>query len=131
MNRPYPPTIIVADDDEAVRDSLRALLESTGFAVKAFASGDELLATGNLDQAACLVVDVQMPGATGLEVQQLLLARGVRIPIIVISGSATPDLAARAIEGGAVDFLEKPIDGRRLLASVGRAVTREAGVHSR
>ena len=122
MNRAAPPIIYVADDDAAVRDSLRALLESAGYGVLAFASGDALLAAYETDRAACLVTDVDMPGASGLDVQQTLAARGVDVPVIVISGAGNARLAARALESGAADYLEKPIRSQALLASIDRAL---------
>ena len=122
MDRPSIPMIFVADDDDAVRDSLCIILESAGFGVRAFASGDALLAAGDPNQAACLVVDVHMPGASGLDVQQTLAARGVDVPIIVISGMGDAELAARALESGAADYLDKPIGRHALLASIDRAL---------
>ena len=122
MNRKAPPMIYVADDDDAVRDSLRLLLEAAGYGVRAFSSGDALLAAHETNQAACLVVDVHMPGAGGLEVQRELAARGAGVPVIVISGSGTADQAARALAAGAADYLDKPIARKALLASISRAL---------
>ncbi len=122
MKCPSPPTIFVVDDDQAVRDSLRALLGSVGFKVRAFASGDELLAAHDPSQAACLVLDVHMPGMSGLEIQQKLAARGISVPVIVISDCGNAKLAASAVRAGAVDYLEKPISGQALIASIRRAL---------
>lgn len=131
MSRAPPPTILVADDDPAVRDSLRALLEAAGFGVRAFASADQLLAVGNADQAACIVTDIDMPGATGLTVQQTLAARGVDVPVIVLSGSGEGNIATRALAAGAVAFLAKPIPDQALVACVRRALEERAKVRSR
>ena len=122
MTNPCPPTIFVADDDPAVGNSLCALLESAGYRVRVFASGDDVLATNDLDQAACLVLDVHMPGASGLEVIEELAACGISAPVIVISGAGNARLAARAVKAGAVDYFEKPIDGKALLASIEHAL---------
>ena len=122
MTCPCPPTIIVADDDPAVGNALCALLESAGYRVRVFASGDDVLATSDLDQAACLVLDVHMPGSSGLEVIEGLAACGISAPVIVISGDGNGKLAARAAKAGAVDYLEKPIDGKALLASIKNAL---------
>ena len=131
MSRAPQPTIFVADDDAAVRDSLRALLESAGFGVRAFASADELVATGNPEQAACIVTDIDMPGATGLTVQQTLAARGIDVPVIVLSGSGDGNVATRALAAGAVAFLAKPIPRQALVACVRRALKKRPRVRSR
>ncbi len=122
MNRAAPPMIYVADDDAAVRDSLRALLEAAGYGVRAFSSGDALLDAYQAGCASCLVVDVDMPGASGIEVQRELAERGAGVPVIVISGCGSAEQAARALAAGAADYLDKPIARKALLASIGRAL---------
>lgn len=114
-------TIIVIDDHDGVRNSLRAFLEAEGFAVADYATAETFLADGPL-AGDCLVVDVRMPGMSGLELQEELIRRNIRLPLIVVTGHADVALAVRAMKAGAADFLEKPFDDTALLATVRRAV---------
>ncbi len=116
--------IHVIDDDAAVRDSLRLLLEASGFAVRTHASPAAFLAVA-ADLAGCVLTDVEMPEMDGLELQQRLNERGVRLPVIVMTGQGDIPVAVRAMKAGAVDFLEKPLDDARLFEAVRRAL--EAG----
>lgn len=121
MNVNDAALIIVIDDHESVRNSLRALLESHGFAVKDYASGAAYLQ--DRDRLGdCLLVDLRMPGMTGLELQQELSKRHVNVPLIVITGHGDVPLAVAAMRAGAFDFLEKPFDDQVLLASLARAL---------
>ena len=117
-------TIFAADDDEAVLDSLRLLLEGHGYAVACFASGEALLAALEAPDAApdCAVVDVRLPGLSGLELQQRLHQRNEELPVIIITGHGDIDMAVRALKAGAFDFIEKPFDDRRLLDSLADAL---------
>lgn len=130
-----PVTIFIADDDEAVRDSLRVLLEAAGYAVRAFASGGEFLdAIGPRDEG-CLIVDVRMPGIGGLDLQQRLRDERRPLPVIVITGHADVPAAVRAMKAGAVDFVEKPFSEEVILSAVERAVeigraARQAGTEA-
>ncbi len=113
--------IHIVDDDPAVRDSLRLLLEASAFAVRTHASAAAFL----VEAAAlvgCVLTDVRMPELDGLELQQRLNERGVRLPVIVMTGQGDIPIAVRAMKAGAVDFLEKPVDEARLLDAVGRAL---------
>lgn len=115
-------SILIVDDDPDVRDSLKALLESAGYAVRDFASPATILAERDLDSAACLVADIRMPGMDGLSLQQELLKREIVLPIIFVTGHGDVPLAVRAMKAGAVDFVEKPFDDELLLGSIEKAV---------
>lgn len=121
MTAPDRPTVFVVDDDEDVRDSLHALLESAGWPVEQFASAADFLASAGLERGGCLVTDVRMPGMDGLALQAALAERGAGLPVIVVTGHGDVPLAVQAMKAGAVDFLEKPFDDEQLLASVSRA----------
>lgn len=114
------PLVVVIDDHEGVRHSLRALLESAGLAVEDYPSAVAYLAGGR--QGDCIVADLRMPQMTGLELQQELLRRKSRVPLIVVTGHGDVPLAVNAMRRGAFDFLEKPVDDGHLLDSVGRAL---------
>jgi two-component system response regulator FixJ len=113
-------TVHVIDDDEAVRDSLSALLESMGFAVATYGSAEAFLAAPAAS-GGCIVVDVRMPGMGGLELQEEVARRGSRIPVIVMTGHADVPLAVRAMKAGALDFVEKPFDETALVGAIRRA----------
>lgn len=115
-------SVYVVDDDEAVRDSLKALFESSGFAVAAFASAEEALDRCRDAGNGCLVVDVRMPGMTGIELQEKLREREIDLPVIVVTGHGDVPLAVRAMKGGAVDFIEKPFSDDRILKAVEQAL---------
>jgi two-component system, LuxR family, response regulator FixJ len=116
------PTVYITDDDEAVRDSLQVLLETSGYRVRTFASGGDFLKALQPDEDGVLIIDVRMPGISGLEVQDRLLSEHVPLPVIVITGHADVPLAVRAMKAGAVDFVEKPFSENEILAAVGRAL---------
>jgi two-component system response regulator FixJ len=120
-----PPTIFLVDDDSAVRDSLRLLLEAHGLAVKEFASGSELLQDGTLRLGDCLVCDVHMPIVSGLDLIEALARRGAAAPTILITGRADAAIHRRAEAVGAFLVLEKPFDGTVLIEAIDRAI--EAG----
>lgn len=111
--------ISIVDDDESVRESLQGLLRSVGFAVRAFASAEEFLNSGHFRDTACVIVDVRMPGMSGLELQGKLTAIGCEIPVIFITAHAE-DTEARqqAMGGGAVDYLLKPLTEDAILNAV-------------
>lgn len=118
---PHEGNVIVIDDHESVRCSLRALLETADYQVKDYATAIAFLADGPPAPGACLIVDVRMPGMSGLELLKELRKRNIRIPLIVVTGHADILMAVQAMRAGALDFLEKPFDGDVLLASVKRA----------
>jgi two-component system response regulator FixJ len=115
-------TVFVVDDDAAMRDALVQLLETAGLQVEAHADGPAFLAAYEANRTGCLLLDMAMPGMTGLEVQAALNARGLTIPIIFLTGHGDIPMAVRAVQAGAVDFLEKPIQGAALLERVQRAL---------
>jgi two-component system response regulator FixJ len=117
MNQP----IFIVDDDQAVRDSLRMLLESAGHVVHVYASARKFLSDAQLDRG-CLIVDCRMPEMSGLELQEELSRRDASMPVIVITGHGDVPLAVQAMTAGAVDFIEKPFDDQRMLDSLARAL---------
>lgn len=114
--------IFVVDDDDAVRASLRALLETVGYRTRLFESGLALLDDPNIDVGACVLLDVKMPGLDGLEVQRRLNDRGVTLPVVILTGHGDVAMAVQAMRAGASDFLEKPVSRDRLLESIARAI---------
>jgi FixJ family two-component response regulator len=118
--------VVIVDDDEAVREGLKALLEVHGYAVDTFESANALLAAPESLAAkpACLLVDVRMPGMGGLELQRELKRRDARLPVIMITGHGDIPMAVAALKAGAADFLEKPFDSHMLLASIAEASRR-------
>lgn len=118
------PVVFVVDDDEDVRDSLRALLESAEWPVEDFAAAAEFLDHAGLEDGGCLVTDIRMPGMDGLALQATLAARGIGLPVIVVTGHGDVPLAVQAMKAGAVDFLEKPFDDEQILTAIVRAVDR-------
>jgi two-component system response regulator FixJ len=121
-----PATVHVVDDDDAVRSSLRLLLKSVGLPTVAHASADEFLAAWDGDQPGCLVLDVRMPGMSGMELQAELNQRGAIIPVIFISGHGDIPMAVEAIQHGAFDFLQKPFRDQDLIDRVQRALASDA-----
>lgn len=113
--------VAVVDDDEAMRDSLRWLLESAGYKVASYSSAERFLTAHKPGHAACLVLDVRMPGLTGLELQLELNRRGTTLPIIFITGHGDVPMAVDALKNGAFHFLEKPFQGEKLLELIGQA----------
>ncbi len=114
--------IFVVDDDEAVRDSLMALLETEGLRVETYASGQEFLDAYDPSRRGCLLLDVRMPDMTGLELQQKLAARPHELSIILITGHGDVPMAVMAMKAGAVDFIEKPYSDETILGSVNNAL---------
>ncbi len=112
--------VYIVEDDEAVRDSLKWLLEASSYRVELFDSGEMFLAKFDPNAIAVLVLDVRMPGISGLEVQEHLIARKCDIPIIFISGHGDVSMAVSTLKKGAVDFIEKPFDQAALRSQVER-----------
>jgi FixJ family two-component response regulator len=113
------------DDDASVRISLTRLLEAAGYTVEAFASAREFLAREPYAGPSCLVLDVRMPGVTGLDLQEALAAAGRRLAIVFVTGHVDIPMSVKAMKGGAVDLLTKPIDDKDLLAAIQRAVAKD------
>jgi len=119
------PTVFVVDDDEGVRNSLRFLLKSVGLQSQALASAGEFLDSYEPSQRGCLVLDVRMPGMSGLELQQQLNLRGAVIPVIFITGHGDVPMAVEAMQQGAFDFLQKPFRDQDLIDRIQRALERD------
>jgi two-component system response regulator FixJ len=120
---PEPEAIVfVVDDDRAMRDSLRWLLESIGLTVRTYATAAEFLREHQPSQPGCLVLDVRMPGMSGLDLQAELVQRGAELPTIVVTGHAEVAMAVRAVKAGAIDFIEKPFSDQLLLDRVRQAL---------
>ncbi len=116
------PTVFVVDDDQAMRTSLQWLIESTGMQVKTFESADAFLSNYYPGRAGCLLLDVRMPGMSGLELQSYLAREGYQLPVIIITGHGDVGMAVKAMRAGAMDFIEKPFHDEDLLRSIQRAL---------
>ncbi|HEX5786601.1 MAG TPA: response regulator transcription factor, partial [Woeseiaceae bacterium] len=121
---PHSPTIFVVDDDAAVRTAMQFLFRSVGMAAELYASGDEFLAAFDPMRPGCLVLDIRMPGLGGLELQERLLERNGRLPIIFVTGHADVPMAVEAMQKGAFDFIQKPFRDQELLERVSAALDR-------
>ncbi|SAI39214.1 two-component response regulator [Bordetella ansorpii] len=121
MNTPHlSSTVFIVDDDEAVRDSLRWLLEANGYRVRAYASAETFLDEYDASQVGVLIADVRMPGMSGLELQEQLIARNAPLPIVFITGHGDVPMAVSTMKKGAIDFLEKPFNEADLREIVAR-----------
>jgi len=125
------PTAYVVDDDEAIRTLWRWLMESNGIAVQTFSTAAEFIAAYKAGGLACLVLDVRLPGMSGLELQEYLKREGIEIPIVFVSGHGDVPTAVSAIKGGAVDFIQKPFGYREVLAIIQRAFERDAEIREK
>jgi two-component system response regulator FixJ len=122
--------VYIVDDDAAVRDSLRMMLQAAGYQVRAFTQGRQFLADADLDRG-CLIADIRMPEMGGLELQEELVRRKAEIPVIIITGHGDIPLAVRAMSAGAIDFIEKPFERDRILESIEKALQVGAQKQSR
>jgi two-component system response regulator DctR len=125
------PAVHLVDDDEAVRRAVSDLLEADGLIVRSFASAEELLRDWSSDWTGCIVLDLRLPGLDGLQAQRALHAKGVRLPIIFLTGHGDVQQSVRAMKAGAFDFLQKPVSADvlvpRVLAAIGADGIRAAG----
>ncbi|MBN2886311.1 MAG: response regulator transcription factor [Chromatiaceae bacterium] len=119
-------TVFVVDDDQAMRTSLQWLIESTGMSVETYASADDFLAHYVPGRAGCLLLDVRMPGMSGLDLQGYLARENYRVPVIIITGHGDVAMAVKAMKAGAADFIEKPFDDEDLLRSIRNALAFDA-----
>jgi FixJ family two-component response regulator len=119
-----PPVVSIVDDDTSVRVATARLLRALGFSVYAFPSADEFLSSPRLTDTSCLILDVQMPGMSGIELQQHLIAHGHEVPTVFITAIPEDYVREQAINAGAVCFLSKPFDDSQLMACVEQALTR-------
>jgi FixJ family two-component response regulator len=119
------PTVFIVDDDDGVRSSIRLLLKSIGLAATTMASAQDFLASFDPAQPGCLVLDIRMPGMSGMELQQQLNLRGATIPVIFITGHGDVPMAVEAMQLGAFDFLQKPFLDQDLIDRVQKALARD------
>ena len=117
-----PPTVVVIDDDQSVREALQGLLQSVALPVELFSSVREFLDSNRLDAPGCLVLDVRLPGQSGLDFHDDLVKANVPLPVIFISGHADVPMSVKAMKAGAVEFLTKPIRQQDLLDAIHRAI---------
>jgi FixJ family two-component response regulator len=117
--------VSIVDDDESVRESLPDLLKEFGFAVQSFASAEEFLASGHMEETRCLVLDIAMPGMSGPELQRELTRRNQPIPIVFITANEDSSECARVLDAGAVSCLIKPFSETALLRAVTKAIQTE------
>lgn len=125
------PIVIVIDDDEGVRDGLSDLMESMGMTVRTYAAVHDFLQDGLPDAPCCLVLDVRLPGQSGLELQQRLTSSGITVPIIFITGHADVQMSVRAMKAGAMEFLPKPFRDQELLDAVQQSIEKSREVRRR
>jgi FixJ family two-component response regulator len=124
MNAPSGTLVGIVDDDASVRKGMARLVTTAGYRVEVFASAREFLARPQHEDLCCLVLDVRMPGLTGLELQEALAVAGNRMSIVFVSGHGDVVGSVKAMKAGAIDFLTKPVDARELLGAIERAVAK-------
>jgi two-component system response regulator FixJ len=124
------PVVIVVDDDAGVRNAMRLLLRSVRLESVQYASAGELLERFDPDQPGCLLLDIRMPGMSGLELQQQLNLRGAVIPVIFMTGHGDIPMAVEAMQHGAFDFLQKPFRDQELLDRIQRAIAKDGELRS-
>ena len=111
-------TVFIVDDDDSIRKSMRFLMKSAGLNAKIYSNAKEFLDCYQPDTSGCLVVDIRMPGMSGLELQQELNKQGSRLPLIVVTGHGDVNMAVQAMKAGAADFIEKPFDDEVMLSRI-------------
>jgi len=123
---PSPPLVVIVDDDPAVRESLNSLIRSVGLATRLFGAPAELLQQGSLpDVPGCIILDVRLPGISGLDFQDQLARQGIALPIVFMTGHGDIPMTVRAMKAGAVDFLSKPFRDQEMLDAVTSAIERD------
>lgn len=120
------PTVLVVDDDVSQRGATVRLLKAMGFLARGFASAEELLSSPHLNEACCLIVDVAMPGMSGLDLQERLIAQGRLVPMVFITAFSDERVRSQAMKHGAIGFLTKPFDESVLLECVNEALKRRS-----
>jgi FixJ family two-component response regulator len=118
----FEASVFVVDDDPLIRDALEQLIKSVGLKAYAFSSAREFLEKDLPDEPSCLILDIRMPGLSGLDLQDELVKRGLTIPVIFITGHGTVPMSVRAMKNGAVDFLQKPFEDQELLDAINNAI---------
>ena len=124
---PLPQSICVVDDDESVRDSMRALLESYGIAVEEYASARDFLAHPEAGHSSCMLLDLHMPEMDGLQLLDTMRKQGSALPVIIITGRGDSQLSARAVQAGAYALLNKPVEDELLIENIRCAVASASG----
>jgi FixJ family two-component response regulator len=119
---PSTHAVYIIDDDDAMRQGMMFLLRSSGLTVECFSSGPEFLAKVDASAPGCILLDVRMPGMSGLELQEELVRRGIRMPVILVTGHGNVPMAVKAMRSGAFDFVEKPFEGPFLLERIRLAI---------
>lgn len=122
------PTVFIVDDDEAVQQSLNMLVETVGLNAQTYGRAEDFLNAYDPAQAGCLLLDIRMPGMSGLELQSKLAAEGINILIIIITGHGDVPMAVEAVKAGAVDFIEKPFRDQTLLDNIQKAIELDANI---
>jgi FixJ family two-component response regulator len=122
---PETPTVLVVDDDVSVREGLNSLFKSVGMDVKLFASAPEMLRQKLPDVPCCLVLDIRLPGVSGLDFQAQLTNAAIHVPVIMVTGHGDIPMSVRAMKAGAVDFLTKPFREQEMLDAVAKAIERD------
>jgi len=121
------PLIVIVDDDESIRDALTSLLRSVGWRAEGFASAEAFLQSGQVHTTACLLLDMRLPGVSGLELQRQLRSSQARVPIIFITAHGNEAMRAQALQAGAVAFYAKPFSGTVLLEAIHAALAPDSG----
>jgi len=116
------PIVSIIDDDQDVRQAVQRLMRSRGFATRTFASAEEFLRSPSLHETACVITDIQMPGMTGIDLHDVMLKQGPRLPVIFLTAFPDDRTEKRALQAGALGFLTKPFDARTLVSLVDTAV---------
>ena len=117
-----PPLVAIIDDDESVRATTDSLVRSLGHVVHTFASAEEFLASDDFERFTCAITDIHMPGMNGFELQERLQKRKCSLPVIMITARTEPDLEKKALSGGAIGFLRKPLDVEILVGFIEKAL---------
>ncbi len=131
MHSDQRPTAYVVDDDESIRTLWRWLMESNGIAVKTFATAAAFIESYRSGDAGCLVLDLKLPGMSGLELQEYLNRKDIEIPIVFVTGYGDVPAAVSALKGGAVDFVQKPFGHREVLSIIEKAFQRDAEIREK
>jgi FixJ family two-component response regulator len=126
VSEPAKPPVCIVDDDDAVRDALAMVLRTAGHRVEQYSSAEAFVARGRHAEVGCAIVDVRMPGMSGLDLQQRLTSQGIEFPLVFLTGHGDVPMAVLAVKRGALDFLQKPVDDRVLLATVDAALRSHA-----
>jgi FixJ family two-component response regulator len=121
-----PPLISIIDDDEAIREATKGLVRSLGYQAATFASAEEFLQSDSVGNTSCLITDVQMPGLSGIDLQQGLIVRGIRMPTIFITAFPEERTRLRALTAGAFGYLDKPFSEQSLVSCLDKALGRSA-----